>query len=312
MALAPSIAAALRRAGLVFAMDVPLAKRTSWRVGGPADALVSVSSVRELVAVQRLAADTDTPVAALGNGSNVLVADAGWRGLVVVLEGALAGCEADGGAPPALTVGAGLRLAVLLARAKKHGWTGLACFAGIPGTVGGAIRMNAGSTLGETVETLIEVDGVLRGGALRTWAAAELAMSYRTCRLPDGAILAVARLRTTGEDALADQDRTRAFVERRKATQPLDLPSGGSTFRNPPGDAAGRLIEAAGLKGFTIGRAQVSERHANFIVNLGDATAADIRRVVEHVQAVVRDRWGVGLEQEVLYAGDWRLWDDAP
>lgn len=308
MPLAETTAAALRAAGLDVAEDVPLAKRTWWRVGGPADALVTVSSIEQLQAAQRIAAETDTPVFVLGNASNLLVSDRGIRGMVLALDDQLADLVPDQGAPPVLSAGAGLKLTVLLARAKKNGWTGLECFAGIPGTVGGAVRMNAGSALGETKDALLDVDVVLRGGELAKLGQDELRMSYRTTHLPDGAIVARARLRTTGADPIASDERVKAFLDKRKATQPLDLPSCGSTFRNPPGDFAGRLVESSGLKGFTIGGAQVSEKHANFVVNLGSATAGDIRRVIEHVERTVHERAGVELEREVHYAGDWSGW----
>lgn len=309
MPLDPTTASALARAGLPFTEDVPLAKRTWWRVGGPADALVTVESIEALQAAQRIGAVTGTAVTVLGNASNLLVSDRGIRGLVLALEGDLAGVTADQAHPPVLIAGAGLKLTVLLARAKKNGWTGLECFAGIPGTVGGAIRMNAGSTLGETEAALIDVDVVLRDGTITTLSRDDLRMSYRTTHLPDGAIVAKARLRTTGADAVASEERVKTFLERRKATQPLDLPSCGSTFRNPPGGFAGQLVESNGLKGFTIGGAQVSEKHANFVVNLGSATAADIRRVIEHVERTVRERSGVELEREVHYLGDWSGWE---
>lgn len=306
MPLPPATAKALDRIGIAWEADAPLAKRTYWRAGGPADALIRARTVADLQAVQRAASETETAVTVLGNASNLLVADAGIRGIVVQLDGDLAQAEATDDSPaPAIRAGGGLKLVVLLARARKAGWTGLGCFAGIPGTVGGAIRMNAGSTLGETEATLLDVDVVLRSGERATLPRDELRMSYRTCHLPEGAIVASARLRTTGEDAEASEAHIRTFLDRRKATQPLDLPSCGSTFRNPPGDHAGRLVEAAGLKGFTIGRAQVSEKHANFVVNLGEASAADIRAVVDHMQATVRERFGVDLEREVHFVGDW-------
>ena len=260
--------------------------------------------------VMRATRDTGCPVFLLGKGSNLLVSDAGIRGLVVGLGGALAAVRVLGGEPPHIEAGAGLALTALLARARQEGWTGLECFAGIPGTVGAAVVMNAGSHLGETVEPLVDIDVVLPDGSLQTLPKADLRMSYRTAHLPPGAVIALARFQTTGADPVDSQARVREFLLRRKATQPLDLPSCGSTFRNPSGDYAGRLIEAAGLKGFTIGGAQVSEKHANFIVNTGGATAREIRLVIEHVQARVEGLFGVRLRREVRYAGDWTGWPD--
>jgi UDP-N-acetylmuramate dehydrogenase len=285
--------------------DAPLVKRTWWRAGGPADRLVDVGSLADLVAIRRAATEADVPLFVLGNASNLLISDRGIRGVVVRLVKGLAGCTVDTGI---LTVGAGLKLVVLTSRMLKHGWTGVEFVAGIPGTVGGAVRMNAGTTLGEVVDRLIDVEVVLRDGAVRTLPVDALGMAYRTCHLPDGAIVASARFQLTDADPAASRASVEHHLERRKATQPIDQPSCGSTFRNPPGDSAGRLIEAAGLKGFAIGAARVSPKHANFIVNEGGATAADIRRVVEHVRRTVAEVHGVALHQEVHYAGDWSGW----
>jgi len=213
--------------------------------------------------------------------------------------------------PPILEVGGGLKLITLLSRAGRNGWTGIECFAGIPGTVGGAVRMNAGASLGETSDRVIDVDVVRQDGSTCRLTHSDLAMSYRTAHLPPGSVVALARLQTTGGDPAASQAAIQEHLARRKATQPVNQRSCGSTFRNPPGDYAGRLIEAAGLKGFTRGQAQVSPKHANFIVNLGGATADEIRTVIEHVQETVAERFGVTLMREVHYAGDWQHWAPA-
>ena len=305
MPLSLTTATALSAAGIEFNQDTPLDRRTWWRVGGPADGLAVVSCLEALSTVQRIATATACPITVLGNGSNVLVSDAGIRGLVLKLEGEFADAIPDAQTPTHLRVGGGMKLVALLTRAQKYGWTGLECFAGIPGTLGGAIRMNAGSTLGETGDALVSITVVEPSGNVQTLLKRHLKLGYRTCHLPPGSIVAFAQLATTGTDAEASAERVRLFIERRKATQPLDKPSCGSTFRNPPGDAAGRLIEAAGLKGFRIGAAQVSEKHANFILNLGGATAADIRAVIERVQQRVFDHSGVEIEREVHYHGEW-------
>jgi len=286
--------------------DVPLAKRAWWRAGGQADGWATISTQEALGQVLRIATDTGCPIFPMGNGSNLLVADAGIRGLVVHLGGELARCERT--AADQVVLGAGLKLMVLQNRAAREGWTGLECFAGIPGTVGGAVRMNAGSRLGEVVDNLVWADVVLPSGGVERLPAAALGLGYRTSELPPGAVVAAACMKLSDEDPAAHQSRVRSFLDRRKATQPLDLPSCGSTFRNPEGDHAGRLIEAAGLKGLTIGGAQVSTKHANFIVNLGDASAADIRRVIEAVEREVSEQHGVQLHREVHYVGDWGNW----
>jgi UDP-N-acetylmuramate dehydrogenase len=168
--------------------------------------------------------------------------------------------------------------------------------------------MNAGSRLGEVVDNLECVDVVLPNGQLERLAAADLQLGYRTAELPPGSVVTAATVGLTAEDPAEHRLRVRSFLDRHKATQPLDLPSCGSTFRNPEGDHAGRLIEAAGLKGLTVGGAQVSRKHANFIVNLGEACAGDIRRVIEAVEREVYAQYGVRLHREVHYVGDWAGW----
>lgn len=305
MLLSQSTARALADAELTVKLDVPLAKQVYWRVGGPADAVVTVTTKSELTRLQAIASQTQTPVFVLGKGSNLLISDAGIRGIVVLLKGELADAHATADVPPQITVGAGMPLVVLLSRAKRFGWTGLGCFAGIPGSVGGAVRMNAGSTMGETDTPLLHVDVVRSDGTPQRLTTAELNMSYRTSHVPNGAIIATATFQTTNADADAEQAVLKTFLERRKATQPLHLPSCGSTFRNPPGDHAGRLIEVSGLKGYRVGGACVSEKHANFIVNDGPCTATDIRAVVEHVQDEVENKHGVRLQREVHFVGEW-------
>jgi UDP-N-acetylmuramate dehydrogenase len=200
--------------------------------------------------------------------------------------------------------GGGAKIAVLLTRAAKHRWAGLEMLAGVPGTLGGAVRMNAGTALGEIADRLIDVDVALPDGSIVTLPKDALELSYRHSTLPPGGVVARVRLQVGGDWAESEA-RMRHHLERRKATQPLDLPSCGSTFKNPPGDAAGRLIEACGLKGYTVGGAQVSPKHANFVVNLGGATASDIDAVIRHAQAEVLRQFGVALEREVQYAGVW-------
>ncbi len=305
MPLPTSTASALRAAGINLRDDISLAPRVYWKVGGPADGIADIPTTDALIAVQAIASEHDLPVFALGKGSNLLVSDAGIRGLVIRLTDDLATVRTLGGAPPRVVAGAGMPLVALLSASRKAKWAGLSCFAGIPGTVGGAVRMNAGSSLGETVTPLVSVDIVHRGGAVETLSVDQLRMAYRTSHIPPGSMIASAELQTTDEPFEPQHDVMVEFLQRRKATQPLRLPSCGSTFRNPPGDFAGRLIDSSGLKGFSIGGAQVSEMHANFIVNHGHATADDIRRVIDHVQYVVSTDHGVLLEREVHFVGDW-------
>jgi UDP-N-acetylmuramate dehydrogenase len=308
MPLPPETAARLHHAGLDVTQDAPLARRTWWQVGGPADGFLRVGEVAELATAVRTCHDTGCPLFVLGNGTNLLISDRGIRGLVVQLGRDLATAEAEseeGPRPPIIVAGGGTKLVALVQKALRKGWTGLEVFAGIPGTVGGAVRMNAGARLGETRDVLIDALVVLPDGSSTVISAADLHMAYRTCHLPPGAIVASARFATTAADPEGMRASVQHHLEQRAATQPLDLPSCGSTFRNPPGDHAGRLIEAAGLKGFRLGDAQVSTKHANFIVNLGAATADQLLDVLEHVERTVFDRFGVALHREVHLAGDW-------
>lgn len=305
MALPHSTQRALADAGIAVELDASLVKRTWWRAGGPADGLVDVTTLETLRAVLRIAHGTGCPVFPLGNASNLLISDLGIRGLVLRLKGDLAKAQV---APRGVKLGGGLKLVLLLSRALKNGWTGLEFFAGIPGTVGGAVRMNAGTTLGEVVDGLVEVEIATIDGGVATLPVDALRMAYRTCHLPEGAVVATATFRLTDADPAQSRAAVQHHLERRRQTQPIDQPSCGSTFRNPEGEHAGRLIEAAGLKGFTIGGAMVSPKHANFMVNTGSASATDIRRLIEHVQNEVRQRFAVELVREVHYAGDWSGW----
>lgn len=288
---------ALEATGARVHVDAPLKKRAYWRVGGAADFLVEVGTSTQLQAVLALG-----PAVVLGNGSNSLIHDQGIRGVVLRLVGGLADLEVEGTTARA---GGGLLLTVLLARLDKRGLAGAEPFAGVPGTVGGAVVMNAGTRLGEAADLVETVDLVLPGGELVTLEAAELAFSYRYALIPPGAVVASARLGLMDQDVEARLAQRQDFLKLRKATQPLDLPSCGSTFTNPPGDHAARLIQAAGLKGLRHGGASISAVHANFIVNHGDATAEDIRTLIATARCTVREKFDVWLTPEVRLLGDW-------
>jgi UDP-N-acetylmuramate dehydrogenase len=305
MALPQATLTALRDVALHPQLDVPLLKKTWWRAGGPADGFVTASSIEDLANLQRICRQTDCPVFVLGNASNLLVGDGGIRGIVVRLAGDLSRETPDDQDPLLLSLGGGLKLIPFVNRMLKRGWTGLELFAGIPGTIGGAIRMNAGTAIGETVDALVDVDLVYPDGRIARVTANSLNMRYRHAELPEGAIVASARFKTTGADPAESRRHVEAHLAYRARTQPVDVPTCGSTFRNPEGDTAGRLIDAAGLKGHRIGGAEVSRKHANFVVNTGGASARDIRALVQHIQRVVRDRFDVELHREVHFVGDW-------
>jgi UDP-N-acetylmuramate dehydrogenase len=283
-------------------LDEPMRKHTSWRVGGPADRFYEPASVAELQAVLA-ALPPGTPMLWLGLGSNLLVRDGGLRGAVIATSSLPRDLERLEG--NRVRAGAGLPCA-LFARACVRWQLGPAAFfAGIPGTLGGAIAMNAGAFGGETWTRIESVTTIDRAGVVRERARAEFEIGYRSVRGPspdEWYLAATLALAPDGTTAAGLKD----MLARRNATQPVGVPSCGSVFRNPPGDFAGRLIEKAGLKGTRIGGAQVSEKHANFILNVGDATAADIEGLIERVRATVERESGVRLELEVRVVGEAR------
>lgn len=303
----PPLLIALRALRIDAHAHVPLVKKTWWRVGGPADVYAELRREDELVDVQRVCAEHRQPVFVLGNASNLLISDRGVRGLVIRLVGGLAQVRVEG---DTLVLGGGVKLVGLVRQMQREGWTGLEMLAGIPGTIGGAVRTNAGTRLGELSDRLCEVGLVLGDGTRTVAPVADLHMGYRSARVPEGAIVAWVRVSLTGDDPAASRALIDEHLAYRARTQPTDVPTCGSTFRNPPSDHAGRLIEATGLKGLTIGAAQVSPKHANFVVNLGGATAADIRTLIETIQRRVHDAHGTWLQPEVHYAGDWQGWGD--
>jgi UDP-N-acetylmuramate dehydrogenase len=299
-----AVEAALLALGQAPRRDEPLARRGWWRIGGPADLFVELDGEAALAEALRTAHQHSVPVTILGNGSNLLVADAGVRGLVLKLGGGLRGLEIDAASGLA-TVGAGLPNAVLIKRLHESGHAGLGCLAGVPGTVGGAVRMNAGTVLGELSDVLHEIRVLHPNGQAERLPAAALRMRYRWAELPAGAVVVSATVRVRAEGLEAERAAIAHHLERRAATQPLDLPSCGSVFKNPPGDHAGRLIEACGLKGHRDGGAQISDKHANFIINTGGATAASVLRLIRLAREQVAERFGRTLEPEVHAVGAW-------
>lgn len=280
----------------------PLAPYTTFRIGGPADALVLPENIAELQSVLRYCADCGLPVFILGRGSNLLVRDKGVRGVVVKLAGEFTRTEVSG---TAVTAGAGVPLAETARLAWRHGLGGMEFAHGIPGTVGGAVVMNAGAYDGEMKDIVTGAKVVDRQGNCREIDQAELSFGYRHSALQgDDLIVAMVALNLYPADPDAIQAKMDELAARRRAKQPLDLPSAGSTFRRPPGYYAGTLIDQAGLKGRRVGDAQVSELHAGFIVNRGQATAADVLALIAIVQAEVRQQFGVMLEPELKIVGE--------
>lgn len=281
--------------------DEPMARQGYWRVGGPMDRFVVVEQPEELA--ELLAGPG--PIHVLGRGSNLLVPDAGLRGTTLRLGRGFAGVEERAAAQGRVRVrlGAGLSNVVALQRLSGR-LRGLAPLAGVPGSIGGAVAMNAGTALGEIERIVVAVEGVDAAGPRRI-ERADLPMRYREGGLPEGFLVTAVEVELHEDGVAEEQAAVRHHLDRRKATQPLDLPSCGSVFRNPPGDAAGRLIESVGLKGARVGGAEISERHANFIVNRGGATAADVLACIRLAWDTVRAERGVTLVPEVHVLGEW-------
>lgn len=280
--------------------DEPMSRHTSWRAGGKADLFFIPSSVEDLQAFLR-ELDAATPIFWLGVGSNLLVRDGGIRGVVISATSILKGLERID--TYLVRAGSGVPCTQLARQCIRWGLGPSEFFAGIPGTVGGALTMNAGAHGGETWERVESVRTIDRAGEIHQRAPAEYSVGYRSVTGPANEWFLEATFRFE-PGVTASMDAMKAMLERRKATQPLGLPSCGSVFRNPPGDHAARLIEAAGLKGFRIGGAEVSPKHANFIINTGDATATDIEELIEHVRQTVLEQHGVELKHEVRIVGE--------
>ena len=289
-----------RKATGTILRNEPMSKHTTWRVGGPADVYYSPRCRDELLDFVR-SLDAGTPVYFVGLGSNLLVRDGGVRGAVIATGQALNGLRNLGGG--VVEAEAGVPCTVVARQCSRWELGPAEFFAGIPGSVGGALRMNAGAFGGETWGKVIEVDVVDRRGDVRTRGRDGYQVGYRQVRGPLEEWFLAARFKFD-EQYTAGADRIRTLVSERKATQPLGLPSCGSVFKNPPGDHAARLIESAGLKGARIGGAEVSPKHANFIINTGGATAADIEALIGHVRDTVQERHGVRLDTEVQFLGE--------
>jgi UDP-N-acetylmuramate dehydrogenase len=288
-------------------VDEPMAKHTTWRVGGPADVYYSPRCRADLIDFLR-SLDAGTPVTFVGLGSNLLVRDGGVRGVVVATGQALTQVRDLGGGR--VEAEAGVPCTVLARQCGRWRLGPAEWFAGIPGTVGGALTMNAGAFGGETWARVLEVDVVNRSGEVTTRPRADFTVGYREVRGPGAAPPAPAAEFFLAARFAFDEDydgapgRLKELMAERARRQPLGLPSCGSVFRNPSGDHAARLIEAAGLKGLRVGGAEVSPKHANFIINTGGATAADIETLIGRVRDAVAERHGIVLVPEVHIIGE--------
>ena len=279
----------------------PLAAHTTMRVGGAADVFFLPDSALQTMRALEIAREMGLPALLMGNGSNLIVRDGGVRGLVVCLGERFARVRVEG---EEISAQAGASLARVAAVAQEAGLSGLEFAAGIPGTLGGGVAMNAGAYGGQLSDALTEARVLLDGREV-AFAREEMEMGYRTTLpLKRGLPVLSARFRLTRDDPAAILARMKELNARRREKQPLNFPSAGSTFKRPEGHFAGALIEAAGLKGLRVGGAQVSEKHAGFIVNRGGATARDVLELIAQVQARVQAHAGVLLETEVRIVGD--------
>ena len=283
-------------------LEEPMAKHTSFRIGGPADVLAQPGNEAELAELLKRAAHHAVPVTLVGNGSNLLVRDKGIRGLVIKLSNLFSSITVAGNV---LTFGSGISLAMASKKAASLSLSGLEFAVGIPGTIGGAVYMNAGAYDGEMAKVVTCVRVMDMQGKISELQASELDFAYRHTALQNSGwiVISVTVALQPGE-AESIAAKMADFSQRRISKQPLELPSAGSMFKRPVGDFAGTLIEQTGLKGYTVGGAQVSTKHAGFVVNVGGATAKDVLQLISDVQSKVFAAHGVRLEPEVLVLGE--------
>ncbi|WNV59657.1 UDP-N-acetylmuramate dehydrogenase [Oscillospiraceae bacterium NTUH-002-81] len=274
---------------------------TTFRIGGNAEVFAAPDSADGVERVLQICREENIPCTVIGNGSNLLVGDRGVCGVVLQIYRNYASIRIEG---TDLYVQAGALLGQTAAAAAREGLTGLEFASGIPGTIGGAAAMNAGAYGGEMKDVLVWVKAIDRDGYVRQYAAAELELGYRTSRIQKEALVVLeVKLTLQQGDPVKIRERMEELKEQRVAKQPLEYPSAGSTFKRPEGYFAGKLIMDAGLRGFSVGDAQVSEKHCGFVINRGNATAADVMALVSQVQTIVEEKFGVQLELEVRRIG---------
>jgi UDP-N-acetylmuramate dehydrogenase len=283
-------------------LNEPLSKHTTFKIGGPADYLVLPASMDEISAIMILTKQYNVPVTVLGNGSNILVRDKGIKGLVLKFESEMSYIKHDG---PVVIAGAGALLADVSCYAARYGLSGMEFAIGIPGSIGGAVFMNAGAYSGEMCQVVVAVSGVCPDGSIKRFLHSELAFGYRHSIFQNnGCIIGEVELKLQKQEKPDIAKKMDEYTMRRETKQPLEMPSAGSTFKRPPGNFAGTLIEQAGLKGLQVGGAQVSMKHAGFVINAGGATAEDVLLLIEEVQRRVYENSGVMLHPEVRIIGE--------
>ncbi|MBO8136627.1 MAG: UDP-N-acetylmuramate dehydrogenase [Desulfotomaculum sp.] len=279
----------------------PMTNHTSWRIGGPAEYFIEPVNVEELQKCIKLVVELDIPLTVIGNGTNLLVKDRGIPGLVVKIGRGLDFIEING---TTVRAGAGALLPAVARRAMEHNLDGFAWSAGIPGTIGGAVVMNAGAN-GSSISSIIEwVKVINRKGGIIKLDKSELGFSYRSSNLQGSSLIVVeAAFKCQQGDKKSIKKKMDEYIAKRRAVQPQGYPNAGSVFKNPPGDFAGRLIEIAGCKGLRVGNAEVSTKHANWIINLGGATAEDVLKLIDIITQRVKEETGVDLQLEVRVLG---------
>lgn len=279
----------------------PMSKHTSFRIGGPADFFVQPANEEELWNALHLARQEKVPFFIVGNGSNLLVSDEGFRGMILHTGGMLKDISVEG---DVIYAQAGALLSTVAKTALEHGLAGMEFAAGIPGTLGGAVCMNAGAYGGEMKDILLDAEVLTQEGERLVLPVEELDLSYRhSVIFEKNYVVLAAHIRLSRGDTAEIKNRMNELAGARRDKQPLEYPSAGSTFKRPEGYFAGKLIQDAGLKGYTVGGAQVSEKHSGFVINRGGATAEEVRFLIRQVQQKVRSQFGVELEPEVRMLG---------
>ncbi|MBR5248458.1 MAG: UDP-N-acetylmuramate dehydrogenase [Lachnospiraceae bacterium] len=283
-------------------IEEPMAAHTTFRVGGPADCLVEIESTEQLKKVQKYLRLIEEPYTILGNGSNLLVSDKGYRGIVLQIANKMSDIRVEGNT---ITAQAGALLSKVAKAALDHGLTGLEFASGIPGSIGGAVVMNAGAYDGEMKQVITSVTVLDQEGEELILDNPTMEFGYRTSVIKYRPFLVTEVTMTlTPADPTIIKSTMDDLATRRREKQPLEYPSAGSTFKRPQGHYAGQLIMEAGLKGFQIGGARVSDKHCGFVINTGSATAADVAHVIHHVQQTVKEKFDITLEPEVIMLGD--------
>ena len=283
-------------------VDEPMKRHTTFRIGGPADFFLLPSTVDEVRGILEICREEELPYFILGNGSNLLVSDKGYRGVIIQLYRNFSNISVEGNE---ICASSGALLSQIAAAARNASLTGFEFAGGIPGTLGGAVFMNAGAYGGELKDVLKEAVVMTEQGEILTLPVEKMDMGYRTSRIKKAGYLVLeARLVLEQGDMDKIRDITKDLTEKRVSKQPLEYPSAGSTFKRPEGYFAGKLIMDAGLRGYQVGDAQVSEKHCGFVINKGNATAADVLTLIENVREKVQEQFGVTLEPEVKFLGE--------